>query len=147
MSFLLCNCNAMGQPRLFLFLLLLLFLSIIHVIITLIILIFIFFFCITIAFWNLGFTNPEAVEINTRTIHRNHELYKMYTDLFPFLSTGDDENRMIAKTSVIQVNNSNISCLLYLFLITYHSYSFLPIFLHTFLTSINQRFLNVQLFY
>ena len=55
--------------------------------------------------WNLGFTNPDAVEINTRTIHRNHELYKMYTDVFPFLSTGDDENRMIAKTSVIQVRS------------------------------------------
>jgi Fe-S-cluster containining protein len=49
-----------------------------------------------------GFTNPEASIINTRTIHRNHELYKMYTDMFPFLSSGDDENRLLAKTSVIQ---------------------------------------------
>ena len=52
----------------------------------------------------LGFTNPLAVEINTRTIHRNHELYKMYTDVFPFLSTGDDENRLLAKTNVIHVS-------------------------------------------
>lgn len=28
----------------------------------------------------------------------------MYTDVFPFLGTGDDENRLLAKTSVIQVN-------------------------------------------
>ena len=27
----------------------------------------------------------------------------MYTDLFPFLGTGDDENRLLAKTGVIQV--------------------------------------------
>ena len=50
-----------------------------------------------------GFTNPLATQIKTRTIHRNHELYKMYTDLFPFLGTGDDENRLLAKTGVIQV--------------------------------------------
>jgi hypothetical protein len=49
-----------------------------------------------------GFTNPAAQIIDTRTVHRNHELYQMYTDVFPFLSTGDDHNRLIAKTSVIQ---------------------------------------------
>ena len=27
----------------------------------------------------------------------------MYTDLFPFLSAGDDENKLLAKTAVIQV--------------------------------------------
>ena len=53
--------------------------------------------------FNQGFTNPLAVEINPRTIHRNHELYKMYTDMFPFLSAGDDENKLLAKTAVIQV--------------------------------------------
>lgn len=52
-----------------------------------------------------GFTNPLATQIKTRTIHRNHELYKMYTDLFPFLGTGDDENRLLAKTGVIQVSS------------------------------------------
>lgn len=35
-------------------------------------------------------------------VHRNHELYKMYNDAFPFTFTGDDWNRLITKVEVIQ---------------------------------------------
>lgn len=55
---------------------------------------------------SLGFTNPLAAQISTRTIHRNHELYKMYNDVFPFISSGDDEKRLIAKTGVIHVSGT-----------------------------------------
>lgn len=50
-----------------------------------------------------GIDNAEATTVEPTTIHRNNELYQMYQNLFPFISTGDDTERLKAKTDVIRV--------------------------------------------
>jgi Fe-S-cluster containining protein len=49
-----------------------------------------------------GINHKDAPIVPVKTIHRNHELYKMYNDVFPFISSGDDKNRLLAKTGVIR---------------------------------------------
>ena len=49
-----------------------------------------------------GINHKDAPIVAVKTIHRNHELYKMYNNVFPFLSSGDDKNRLLAKTGVIK---------------------------------------------
>jgi Fe-S-cluster containining protein len=55
-----------------------------------------------------GLSNPEAPTINSRIIYRNNELYKMYTDAFPFnteevmyTDAGNDKNKLLAKTTIV----------------------------------------------
>jgi len=48
-----------------------------------------------------GINAPGAPVISAKVVHRNHELYKMYNDAHPFMTTGDDVNRLLAKVGVI----------------------------------------------
>jgi len=49
-----------------------------------------------------GILHADAPIVPAKTIHRNHELYKLYNNVFPFISSGDDNNRLLAKTGVIR---------------------------------------------
>ena len=49
-----------------------------------------------------GINHKDAPIVPVKTIFRNNELYKMYNSVFPFISSGDDKNRLLAKTGVIR---------------------------------------------
>ena len=49
-----------------------------------------------------GINHQDASLVAPTTIHRNHELYKAYNDVFPIMFSGDDRNRLLAKAEVIQ---------------------------------------------
>lgn len=48
-----------------------------------------------------GINADDAPLISAKVIHRNHEFYRMYNDAYPFMTTGDDENRLLAKVRVV----------------------------------------------
>lgn len=50
-----------------------------------------------------GINHVDAPTINPNTIFRNYELYEQYNDKFPFMATGDDEKRLLAKAGAIEV--------------------------------------------
>ena len=49
-----------------------------------------------------GINHKDAALVAPTIIHRNHELYKAYNDVFPIMFSGDDRNRLLAKAEVIQ---------------------------------------------
>lgn len=51
-----------------------------------------------------GIEHADATVIQTKTIHRNQELYKMYTQTFPFSGDSSDKEKLLAKTSIVNVN-------------------------------------------
>ena len=48
-----------------------------------------------------GINAVDAPTISAKVIHRNHEFYRLYNDAYPFMTTGDDENRLLAKVRVV----------------------------------------------
>jgi hypothetical protein len=48
-----------------------------------------------------GVNHAEALIVPSKTVHRNFELYKAYTESFPFMSNGDDRNRLLSAAEVI----------------------------------------------
>ena len=48
-----------------------------------------------------GVNAIDAPIINAKIIHRNHELYRYYHDVFPFMTSGDDNNKLLAKVGVL----------------------------------------------
>ena len=48
-----------------------------------------------------GVNAIDAPIISAKVIHRNHELYSLYHDQFPFMTSGDDQNKLLAKVGVI----------------------------------------------
>ena len=48
-----------------------------------------------------GVNAIDAPIISAKVIHRNNELYRLYHDVFPFMTSGDDNNKLLAKVGVI----------------------------------------------
>jgi len=49
-----------------------------------------------------GINHKESDLVSPQTIYRNYELYRLYNDAFPFLSTGTDAERLLTKAGVVQ---------------------------------------------
>ena len=51
-----------------------------------------------------GIGHPDAPIIKTGTIHRNQELYSMYTKSFPFSGKHGDKEKLLARTRIVNVS-------------------------------------------
>jgi Fe-S-cluster containining protein len=48
-----------------------------------------------------GINHENATLVSAKNIYRNLELYKSYTELFPFMANGDDKNRLLGALDVV----------------------------------------------
>ena len=64
-----------------------------------------------------GIGQPDTPLIGTRTIHRNQELYKMYTEKFPFSGKVGEREKLLEKTNIIHVRT-------YVLIVSIAQYSF-----------------------
>ena len=51
-----------------------------------------------------GIGHPDAPIIKTGTIHKNQELYSMYTKSFPFSGKNGDKEKLLGRTTIVNVS-------------------------------------------